>query len=101
MRDELNKKKRIASLSAIGAFALMFASAIIVPSASVYIILIGFPVFMFAIFYAHFGIKCPKCRGNIGILVMHLGSPFTSSKNIKYCPFCGVNIDTGINKNIS
>ena len=101
MRDGLNKKKRIVSLSSIGAFILMFASLIIVPSYSIYIILIGFPVFMFTIFYAHYGIKCSKCKGNIGILVMHLGSPFTSSKNIKYCPFCGVNIDTGINKNLS
>jgi len=101
IRGELNKKKRIAWLSTIGGFGLIFLSAVFIPSDSKYIILIGFAVFLFAVYYSHFRIRCPVCKGNMGQLVMFLGSPFLSSKNIKYCPFCGVNIDTGINNNIS
>ena len=101
IRKELDKKKRIVWLSVLGGMGLILGSSILIPSDSKYMIFIGMAIFIFAIFYSHFGIKCPICKGNVGQIVMYLGSPFISSKKMKYCPYCGVNIDTGINKNIT
>jgi hypothetical protein len=101
IRNELDKKKRIVWLSVFGGMGLIFASSFLMPSDQQYLIIVGTAVFIFAIFYSHFGINCPICKGNTGHIVMYSSSLFKSSKNIKYCPCCGVNIDTGINRNIS
>ena len=101
IRKELNNKKRIVWISAFVGMGLILVSSILIPSDPKYIIFVGIAIFIFAIYYSHFGIKCPICKGNMGQVVMYSGSPFTSSKKITYCPYCGVNIDTGINKNIT
>jgi hypothetical protein len=61
--------------------------------------LIGFGVAFISIFYAFYGIRCPKCNGLFGYITMNLGGPFAVSKKVKFCPFCGVNIDTEIHSN--
>lgn len=62
--------------------------------------IVGFGVAFIAIFYANFGIKCPQCKSIWGHIAMfkgiELSNPFSVSKKIKYCPFCGVDIDTDI-----
>ncbi len=61
---------------------------------------VGIGAAMVAIIYAQFGIKCPHCNNSWGYIAMYKGfefnNPFkifTVSKKIKYCPFCGVDID--------
>jgi len=39
-------------------------------------------------------IKCPACNENIAATVMHSGGPFALAKKIRFCPCCGVNLDT-------
>ena len=48
-----------------------------------------------------FSIRCPNCNNSIGLVVMNKGkfipdTIFSMSKNIKYCPFCGINMDSEI-----
>ncbi len=59
---------------------------------------IGFAVFFVSMLYALWDIRCPRCRGNFGYVAMYYGSPFAISKKIKYCPFCGVDVDTKFKK---
>jgi hypothetical protein len=54
----------------------------------------GFAFAFVSMFYSFWGIRCPNCKGNLGIMAMSYGSPFSVSKKIKYCPFCGIDIDT-------
>ena len=62
------------------------------------IFLIGFGIVIFALFYAYFFIYCPNCNTVIGYVVMYKvpfmrASILTMAKAVKYCPFCGVNMD--------
>lgn len=54
---------------------------------------IGFAVFSLSMFYVFWGIRCPRCRRRL-TPIMSYGSPLSISKKIKYCPFCGVDIDS-------
>ncbi len=66
---------------------------------------VGFGVALIAIFYAQFAVKCPSCRSNWGYIALYKGFEFSNpfkifsiSKKIRYCPFCGIDIDKDINK---
>jgi hypothetical protein len=85
MIDEKLRKIMIAILSGI------------ILSLSV-IFLIGFGIVIIALFYAYFFIYCPNCNTVIGYVVMYKvpfmrASILTMAKAVKYCPFCGVNMD--------
>lgn len=100
IRTIINKKKRMISIITYTGFAF-FAIGIFVSERSDYlplIPLIGFAVAFLSILYAFFGIRCPRCNGQFGYIAMYLGTPFSISKKIKYCPFCGVDIDTELKK---
>jgi len=54
------------------------------------------PFFGFAgcILYLYYGIRCPRCRNPVAYLTyMNRGGYFRLSKNIKFCPFCGIEMD--------
>jgi hypothetical protein len=64
---------------------------------------VGFGVAFVAIFYAQVGIKCPNCRNRWGYIavykVFEFSKPFkifSISNKIRYCPFCGIDIDKEI-----
>ena len=99
IRNELVKKKRYAFAGIIGAFAMVvFSGNIIREFKSEYSMFLGMGIFAAAILYSHFGIKCPKCRQSMGQILMQIGTPFTIPDKFKYCPYCGVNIDSEIEK---
>jgi hypothetical protein len=54
---------------------------------------VGFPIFLLSIAYVFWGIRCPRCRYRLTPITSY-GNPFSISKKIKYCPFCGIDIDT-------
>ena len=41
----------------------------------------------------HFAIRCPICKGNLGLAFWGSVYILVISKKIKYCPYCGSNID--------
>jgi hypothetical protein len=100
IRTKISKKKRNLLIIGYSGFAF-FAIGMIFndKSGSLPVLpLIGFAVFFVSMFYAFWGIRCPRCRGNLGYIVMYFSSPFSISKKIKYCPFCGIDLDTELKK---
>jgi hypothetical protein len=54
---------------------------------------IGFAVFFVLIsLYGYWAMRCPRCKGNLGHF-LYYGPPFSVSKKVRFCPFCGVDID--------
>jgi hypothetical protein len=41
-----------------------------------------------------FGLRCPNCRGYLGYAIQWPYTFWGISEKIKYCPFCGVSLDT-------
>lgn len=89
----LDKKKRIANTILLLGLALGVFGSIIKPDKFPLFPLVGFliPFFVFGLLF--FKMKCPNCKNNIGYVVMYYGGPFALSKKVKFCPFCGVDID--------
>ena len=54
----------------------------------------GIAVFFAGTCYLVFFLRCPNCRGRIGYTVSYMSSPFSVSRKIRFCPFCGVALDS-------
>ena len=57
----------------------------------------GFAIFAVSMVYLFWRIRCPRCR-HLLTPIMSYGSPLAISKEIKFCPFCGIDIDTELKK---
>jgi predicted branched-subunit amino acid permease len=80
------------ALSALVFIALLLASTNGKPPIPV--LLVGIFGFVAAVISLNFAIRCPKCRGNLGItIVPAMFSPHWKLRRVSYCPFCGVSID--------
>jgi len=55
--------------------------------------LIPFAAVVVSTAYLMFGIRCPRCRDRITPVVVHGTNPFRVSPRLRFCPFCGVNLD--------
>ena len=96
VREMINTQKRKAVI-AMSSGMVVFAISLII--STVYTImfsvaLIGFAIAMGAITFLEFGISCPECRGRIGCAVNYPGSPLAVSSKIRFCPFCGVSLES-------
>lgn len=83
-----------------GAFALLMLTGLgmmimaqPVPGSVPISLWIGMPVFAGLILYLNFGIRCPGCRGNLGITLGPALLSGFSRHPVHDCPFCGVSID--------
>ena len=83
------------SVSLIGICVLLIANKII-PEMSIFVSLL---LFLPVIWFVHFGIRCPRCNENLSYAVFSVGNPFSVSKKIKYCLYCGVAFDTELGPN--
>jgi hypothetical protein len=55
--------------------------------------LIGFAVAFALLMAAHlFAFRCPRCRGNIGPLIMQRGG-LSVDQRLNFCPYCGSELD--------
>lgn len=53
----------------------------------------GFAVAFVASMSAHFGgLRCPRCRGNLGPLVMQFPG-LSVDRRVCFCPYCGGGLD--------
>jgi hypothetical protein len=95
IRSQISRKKRRALTSGYSGMALFFLGIILLHESGWPLILmvIGFGVAAVSLLYAFWRIRCPNCKGNIGFVAMYYGTPFSLSKRIKFCPFCGIDID--------
>ena len=98
IREIIDTQKRKATIAvfsgmAIFTISLFMSSAYAVMS---YMALIGFATAMGAITFLEFGLSCPHCRARIGCALNYPGRPLAVSSKIRFCPFCGVSLDSGI-----
>ena len=95
VREALGRKMRRAIASALVGFALCLVQAIFVPAQNPpVLVFLGMAAFFSAAMYLNFGIRCFQCRNRIGSMLMYGGSPFWVSKRLRFCPFCGLELDT-------
>ncbi len=98
IRSEINKTKRTLDMIACVGFALFLFSLVLIEKAPFLpaIAIAGFAIFFGAITYSFYGIKCLKCKGPFGYVVVAMGTLFRISKKIRYCPFCGIDLDADL-----
>jgi len=59
------------------------------------VVFVGFIPFLGSILYLNFGIHCPKCKSRLGTLLLYsLDMKISLSKKFRFCPFCGVDLDS-------
>lgn len=103
IRDKLNKTRKIIYLVGFLSWVLFAASIIFSAtkknSSFEIIILIPFALFMLSCLYLFCGIRCPKCKGALGYAICWpYGKWLNISEKIKFCPFCGIELDSEIEK---
>ena len=103
IRSELGRKKRTVLLIAIAGMGYGLAGALFCSRPIDFPIppLFGFFVAIGAFLYGAFYIRCPNCTNSLSELVLSSGHPFALPLKIKFCPYCGVNLDSEIRGKIS
>ena len=98
MREVLNRKKRTVTLVTWSCFAIFGVSGYLSRRFEPLfpVALVAFGVAFVTILLALFGIRCSRCRGNLGYLVAYSGGPMSVGRAVKYCPYCGVQIDESV-----
>jgi hypothetical protein len=95
IRSEISNKKRKGMIIAYSGLAFSVLAIIFSDKSTSLPILpfIGLAVFLLSLIYVFRAMRCPRCRHYL-LPIMSYGSPFSVSKKIKYCPFCGIDIDS-------
>ena len=75
---------------AVGSFLITVHRWFIVVSLLAFIGLILETIFLM------FGIRCPKCKAALGHTLSYPPQGLSISDKIKFCPFCGVSLDSEI-----
>jgi hypothetical protein len=96
IREMINIQKRKAVI-AMSSGMVVFAVSLVI--STVYTVMfsvafIGFAIAMGAITFLEFGLSCPQCQGRIGCAVNYPSMPLAVSSKIRFCPFCGVSLDS-------
>lgn len=99
IREHLEKRLRWGTAAALSSLALVIIFGIMSSDeGSPPLFFIGFIPFMATILYMNFGIRCPKCSGNLGLTIGHASMSFGSKHRISFCPYCGTSIDQEIRR---
>ncbi len=97
VRDFLTRKKRKVSIIAFASWLILAIAGILSSRYKTFIFIVpAFIVFMASVIYLIFGIRCPRCKGMMGHVSSYSSGPFSISRKINYCPFCGLDINTEI-----
>ena len=94
------KKRRIMVVAllgfVIGATGVILAQQNVLDVEPRFAMLPGGAVFLLALLYANlFAFRCPRCKGHWAALAMQGSQSFFAlDRRIRYCPFCGEDIDT-------
>lgn len=100
IRDALTRKKRNATVIAYAGLVIFALGMAISAGEGPWLVVgvIGFALFCAGTLYLFFFLKCPACGGRIGYTVSYPSGPFSVSRKIRYCPFCGVSLDSEVEK---
>jgi hypothetical protein len=99
IRQELTRTRRrlfIAMLASYGFFSAGMIGGEYI-KAFIGVGLLGFAAGTCCCLLLLFRLKCPSCGGNLGYaLAWPMSFDLSISDRIKFCQFCGVNLDKGI-----
>lgn len=94
IRHNIKKKLFLCLGIAVTAMIILAITGVLQNGESISPIFIAcFFAFLGSILFCNLGIRCPKCKGNLGITVVPALFTFSSKHKVKYCPFCGVSLD--------
>jgi hypothetical protein len=98
IREHLTRQKRRCSGATYLAFIVFAAGAIAGAPRQEFVAvgLLGFALAFVSIVYLIMGIRCPRCRERIGQLRAYVGGPFSVPRKLRFCPICGVDLDSPI-----
>ena len=96
IRDAIVRQQRRGMLISLAGFALIVLGIVWGGGQHPWLTLVipGFVAFAAGAVHQLFLIRCPSCRGALGFAMSHPSSPFSVSPKIRFCPFCGVSLDT-------
>ena len=94
----LERKKRLVISTAMLGFCLLIACGIwsrFQPSISPLVALPGLLLFVLLLLYAWLiALRCPHCGASLYGLLTNGGNLFRTALQIRYCPYCGFDLDT-------
>ena len=77
---------------ALVGFALAVAFHLFSEGYSSPLFAIAFIPFIAAIFFINFGVRCPRCEGNLAMTPAAYPT-FSRKHRFNFCPYCGVSVD--------
>lgn len=98
LRQRLNQQQKHSlhlALAGFGVFFLGLLSGVGAPRPPLWTFL-GFAIFIAGILYRLLALKCSHCGNRLGCLTLAPGSGFSLSPRLRFCPFCGVSLDTPV-----
>jgi hypothetical protein len=98
VRSVINRGKPKISLVAYAGVGLFFVGILLGPVTRYMftLALIGFGLTFVSVVYAFFAIPCPGSKTAWGYVAMYYGGLFSISKKIRFCRYCGVDIDSDV-----
>ncbi len=96
IRQHFNTRKKRVLVALIGCAVLAMVSAVVsVRFELVFLLTLGSVVAAIVTLYLAviFGFRCPRCRGQWGYLAMYAGPVFSIRKDLRFCPYCGADLD--------
>ena len=103
IRELINKKLKKSLIIQFVAWGIFLASAIGFPMAHMQnvafvVLMVTFIIaYAITIYFFYFYIRCPKCKQRLTFLSHTFRKKvFAMSDKINFCPYCGINFDTGI-----
>ena len=100
MRQKISKRMRVPfvlMLVGLAIVAVGFVAAAPGGQPELMVVLPGFALFIGASVWLHlFALRCTACFGNCGPVIMQQLSWMKVSEAVKFCPFCGISLDTSL-----
>ena len=95
LREAIGKRKRRLMIAWYGGF-FWFVVVLLLPVGAwrFWLAIPGLMLSIACASYVMFRLRCPRCQGRIGNTVVSYGRLFTVSPEIRFCPFCGIALDS-------
>lgn len=87
------KSRRILAVGLAAWLALVVSLVLAAPRGLTVPALVCLLCFFAAALAQSFFVRCPRCRGNVGLLVAQALAPGRLRAHVGRCPFCGVSFD--------
>jgi hypothetical protein len=99
IRESLQRSRRRIAVVTFAGF-VVFAASLIVgarpPERPPLTVFLGFAIAAIGVICSLFLVRCPNCRGNLGGPLSYVSGPFSVSKRVRYCLYCGVELDSPV-----